>query len=87
MSRFETELKQVPASVRALPGWNGPSVTVEPAIPVLAAPSWRGVGGSPWHAIDKATGKSLFVKLMDADAALYIDLPRAFACRGSASTR
>jgi Phosphotransferase enzyme family len=85
MSRFETELKQVLASVRALPGWDGSSVTVEPAIPVLASPSWRGVDGSPWRASDKATGKSLFVKLMDADAALYIDLPSAFEAAQRAS--
>src|SRR6266403_1480219 len=74
MSRFELELAQVLAAVRAVPGWEGRAVIAEPAVPVLASPSWRGVDGSPWRASDKASGESLFVKIMDSDAQFYIDV-------------
>lgn len=49
----------------------------EPAIPVLASPSWRGVDGSPWR-VRGGEGRSVFVKLMDSDAAFYIDTACAF---------
>ena len=78
MTRFEEERRRAEASVRALPGWQERGLVVEPAIPVLASPSWRGVDGSPWRVRDKGGGESLFVKLMDADAAHYIDIACAF---------
>lgn len=85
MSRFDMELAQVRAAVGAVPGWEGREIVAEPALPVLASPSWRGVDGSPWRAVDRASGDSLFVKIMDPDAALYIDVACAFAaaCRAA----
>ena len=53
MSSFDAQLEQVRSSVGALPGWAGRTLVVEPAISVLASPSWRGVDGAPWRAVDK----------------------------------
>lgn len=69
----------------SLPGWGSGDVVIEPAIAVLASPSWRGVDGSPWRAVKKSGGESLFIKLMDRDAALYIDVPCAFEAAKRAS--
>src|SRR5258708_13859706 len=85
MSEFDVELRRVRDSIGTLPGWGKLAVTIEPAIPVLAAPSWRGVDGGPWRATDRETGDSLFVKVMDIDAALYIDVPCAFEAARRAS--
>ena len=46
MTRFEEERRRAEASVRALPGWQERGLVIEPAIPVLASPSWRGVDGN-----------------------------------------
>src|SRR6266702_2898388 len=85
MSKFELELAQVLAAVHAVPGWDGRAIVAEPAIPVLASPSWRGVDGSPWRASDKESGESLFIKVMDSDAPLYIDVACAFEAARRAS--
>jgi hypothetical protein len=85
MSEFDVELGRVRDSIGTLPGWDKRAVTIEPAIPVLASPSWRGVDGGPWRATDRETGDSLFVKVMDIDAALYIDVPCAFEAARRAS--
>ncbi|MDQ0391009.1 phosphotransferase [Labrys monachus] len=85
MSMFEEQRRLVEAGVRRVPGWEERRVLAEPAIPVLASPSWRGVDGSPWRVRDAAGGESLFVKLMDADAAFYIDVPCAFEAARRAS--
>lgn len=52
---------------------------------VLASPSWRGVDGSPWRAVRKSGGESLFIKLMDRDAEFYVDVPCAFEAAKRAS--
>ncbi len=85
MSRFEEERGQVLASVGALPGWSGRTVVAEPAIAILASPSWRGVDGTPWRAKDAAGDQSLLVKVMDPDAAFYIDVPTTFEAAQRAS--
>jgi thiamine kinase-like enzyme len=79
MSSFAIEQAMVRDRVGALPGWQGRRVVAEPALPVLASPSWRGVDGAPWRVVDPASGESLFVKVMDPDAAFYIDVECAFA--------
>jgi hypothetical protein len=56
MNESNDESARVLASVRAAPGWEDREIVVEPAFPVLASPSWRGVDGSPWRASDKAAG-------------------------------
>jgi hypothetical protein len=58
---------------------------IEPAIPILASPSWRGVDGFPWRATKKSNGESIFIKVMDRDAELYIDVPCAFEAARRAS--
>src|SRR5260370_18522920 len=85
MSELDVELGRVRDSIGALPGWGKRAVTIEPAIPVLASPSWRGVDGGPWRATDRETGDSIFVKVMDIDAALYIDVACAFEAARRAS--
>ena len=69
----------------SLPGWGSGEIVIEPAIPVLASPSWRGVDGSPWRAVKKSNGESIFLKLMDRDAELYIDTACAFEAAQRAS--
>lgn len=85
MISFDAQLDLVRSHVAAVPGWSGRSLVIEPALSVLASPSWRGVDGAPWRATDKASGDSLFVKVMDPDAALYIDIACAFTAAQRAS--
>jgi len=85
MNKFEEERTRVEAHVRRVPGWEARVITVDPAIPILASPSWRGVDGSPWRVRDKASSDSLFVKHMDPDAAFYIDVTCAFEAAQRAS--
>ena len=84
-----SETGKEPAAIRNLIGWSAgwelDEVVLEPAIPVLASPSWRGVDGAPWRAVRQPDGASLFIKVMDADAVLYIDIPCAFEAAGRAS--
>lgn len=84
-SRFDEERALALASVRAVPGWDARDLAAEPALAVLASPSWRGVDGAPWRVTDRASRDSLFVKLMDPDAGFYIDLPTAFEATRRAS--
>lgn len=68
-----------PESVlRQVAGWEDRPVAIEPAIPVLASPSWRGVDGAPLVARDRETEKTVFIKHIHADTAFYIDVPAAF---------
>jgi len=85
MSQFETEAAKIRSHIDALPGWGAGDIVIEPAIPILASPSWRGVDGSPWRAANKTSGESVFVKVMDPDAELYIDIPCAFEAARRAS--
>jgi hypothetical protein len=85
MSDTAVELAAVRERLGSLPGWGAGDIAIEPAIPVLASPSWRGVDGFPWRATRKSDGESLFIKAMDRDAALYIDVPCAFEAAQRAS--
>lgn len=68
-----------PESVlRQVAGWEDRPVVIEPAIPVLASPSWRGVDGAPLLARDTETEATVFIKHIHADTAFYIDVPAAF---------
>ena len=60
-------------------------MAAEPAISVLASPSWRGVDGTPWRVRRKASGETLLIKVMDPDSAFYIDVPTAFLAARRAS--
>ena len=71
--------------VASLPGWGAADIVIEPAIPILASPSWRGVDGFPWRATKKSNGESVFIKVMDRDAELYVDVPCAFEAAQRAS--
>jgi aminoglycoside/choline kinase family phosphotransferase len=59
-------------------GWQGRDAVIEPAIPVLASPSWRGVDGLPLVVRDRASGETLFIKQIHPDTAFYIDIPASF---------
>jgi hypothetical protein len=90
MSQSGTEPATIRDRIAALPGWESGDIVVEPAIPILASPSWRGVDGFPWRATRKAAlgkshGESIFIKSMDRDAKLYIDVPCAFEAAQRAS--
>jgi hypothetical protein len=77
MSKAEHDKDSLEIAVKKLEGWQVRSVVVEPALPVLASPSWRGVDGAPWRAYDRHSGESIFIKAMHPEASLYIDLPSA----------
>ncbi len=85
MSRFDVERQRALASVASVPGWEGREVVAEPAIPILASPSWRGVDGTPWRVKVRGKGESLLVKAMDPDSVFYIDIPTTFAAARRAS--
>lgn len=71
--------------IGALPGWGSGDIVIEPAIPILASPSWRGVDGFPWRAVRKSSDESIFIKMMDRDAELYVDVGCAFEAAQRAS--
>lgn len=78
MSIDTATIVQIEAAVRTLPDWQARPLSINPAIAVLASPSWRGVDGSPWRVTDEKNDKSLFVKVMEADAKLHVDFSVAF---------
>src|ERR1700686_4119264 len=85
MSETAFEVAALRDRLESLPGWGAGDIAIEPAIPILASPSWRGVDGFPWRAIKKSNGESVFIKVMDRDAELYIDIPCAFEAAQRAS--
>ena len=84
MNQSVTELARIRNYVAGLPEWGSGDVVIEPAIPILASPSWRGVDGFPWR-VTKGSGESIFIKSMDRDAELYIDVACAFEAARRAS--
>jgi Phosphotransferase enzyme family len=85
MTESAVELAALRDRIGSLPGWGAGDIVIEPAIPLLASPSWRGVDGFPWRATRKSSGESIFIKVMDRDAGLYIDIPCAFEAAQRAS--
>jgi len=85
MTDSAVEMAAVRERIASLPGWGAGDIVIEPAIPILASPSWRGVDGFPWRAAKKSNGESIFIKVMDRDAGLYIDIPCAFEAAQRAS--
>jgi len=84
MTETAVEMAALRDRLESLPGWAATDLVIEPAIPILASPSWRGVDGFPWRATKK-NGESVFIKVMDPDAELYIDVPCAFEAAQRAS--
>jgi hypothetical protein len=78
MTDSDKEKDPVRDLLAQVPGWADRPVVIEPAIPVLASPSWRGVDGDSLLARDKESGGTLFIKSMHADTAFYIDVKAAF---------
>jgi phosphotransferase family enzyme len=62
-------------AIRQVEGWADRPVVIEPAIPVLASPSWRGVDGDPFVARDTETESTLFIKQIHPDTVYYVDVP------------
>jgi hypothetical protein len=58
------------------PDWK--DAAAEPAIPVLASPSWRGVDADVWR-LTRADGVSIIAKVMDADTGRFSDVATSFA--------
>jgi hypothetical protein len=58
------------------PDWR--DATAEPAIPVLASPSWRGVDADVWR-LRKSDGASCIAKVMDRDTDQFSDISVSFA--------
>jgi hypothetical protein len=85
MTETAVEVAALRDRIESLPGWGAGDIVIEPAIPILASPSWRGVDGFPWRATKKSNGESIFIKVMDRDAELYIDVPCAFEAARRAS--
>lgn len=85
MTQSDVNVVTLRDRVASLPGWGAGDIIIEPAIPVLASPSWRGVDGAPWRVVNKANGESIFIKVMDRDAELYVDVPCAFEAARRAS--
>ncbi len=85
MSESSTEMAVIRNGLATLPGWDGVDLVIEPAIPLLASPSWRGVDGMPWRVVRPADGASLLAKVMSEDAPMYIDVPCAFEAAQRAS--
>lgn len=85
MNTSEKRTDRIAEHVRAVPGWEGREIVREPAIPVLASPSWRGVDGDCWRIRDRASTDTLFVKQMTPDAAIHVDIACAFAAARRAS--
>jgi hypothetical protein len=85
MTETAVEAAALRDRLASLPGWGAGDIVIEPAIPILASPSWRGVDGFPWRATKKSNGESIFIKVMDRDAELYVDVPCAFEAARRAS--
>ena len=64
------------------PEWVG--ATAEPAIPVLASPSWRGVDSTLLR-LRRQSGETCLAKLMDEDTDAYADISMAFKAASQAS--
>jgi hypothetical protein len=64
------------------PGWA--EAMCEPAIPVLASPSWRGVDATLLR-LRKASGETCLAKAMDEDTDAYSDISIAFRAAQQAS--
>ncbi|MGC4025500.1 MAG: phosphotransferase [Mesorhizobium sp.] len=65
-------------AIGLVPGWADRPIVIEPAIPVLASPSWRGVDGDSLIARDTENGSTLFIKAIHEDTAFYIDVAASF---------
>jgi hypothetical protein len=85
MNQTTVEVAAIRDRLGSVPGWGAGDIAIEPAIPILASPSWRGVDGFPWRAIKRSSGESIFIKVMDRDAQLYVDIPCAFEAAQRAS--
>ncbi|MCA3573269.1 MAG: phosphotransferase [Aestuariivirga sp.] len=76
-----TETQEI-ARRAAGPDWK--DATVEPAIPVLASPSWRGVDADLWRLVS-ADGTTLIAKVMDPDTSAFSDLATSFTAARQAA--
>jgi hypothetical protein len=73
---------QEAARAAAGPAWR--DATAEPALPVLASPSWRGVDADIWR-LRRADGTTCIAKVMDPDTDGFSDIATAFAAARQAA--
>lgn len=64
------------------PDWR--DAAAEPALPVLASPSWRGVDADIWR-LRRADGATCIAKVMDPDTDQFSDVSIAFAAAQQAA--
>ena len=69
---------------RTIAGQGWAKATAEPAIPVLASPSWRGVDGTLLR-LRNESGETCLAKVMDEDTASYSNISIAFKAAQQAS--
>ena len=74
MSQSGAVVTTIRDRIGSLPGWGAGDIVIDPAIPILASPSWRGVDGFPWRAIKKSNGESIFIKVMDHTLATLVPI-------------
>jgi hypothetical protein len=80
----ETMQQDTRDTARQAAGAEWLDAVAEPAIPVLASPSWRGVDGDLWR-LRKPDGATCLAKVMDADTAEFSDCGTAIAAARQAS--
>ena len=64
------------------PDWK--DAAAEPAIPVLASPSWRGVDADLWR-LSRPDGATLIAKVMDPDTSVFSDVATSFTAARQAA--
>ena len=70
------------ARLAAGPAWR--EAAAEPALPVLASPSWRGVDADIWR-LRLPDGSTCIAKVMDIDTGQFSDISTAFAAARQAA--
>lgn len=78
MTDSEIPKDPVRQAIGEIQAWADRPIVIEPAIAVLASPSWRGVDGDSLIARDTENGNTIFIKAIHEDTAFYIDVSAAF---------
>ncbi len=71
--------------VRGLDGWGEAEIELRAGVVPMASPMNQGVDAAAFRATDRATGNSVWVKIPDADAALFADPATVVAAASAAS--
>ena len=80
-----TAVETAERMVRGLEGWATAEIELRPGVVPMASPMNQGVDAAAFRVTDRATGKSVWVKIPDADAALFADPATVVAAASAAS--